>query len=114
MTPLLEARGVAAIVDGRTLLHPIDLAVRAGETVVIVGPNGAGKLTLLALLSGERAPSAGRVLYDGRDARAWPAWRLLVVQPGDTVRFLPTDPGHNSVSHDDMPARPRPSAPRAL
>ncbi|WP_349369103.1 heme ABC transporter ATP-binding protein [Salinarimonas sp.] len=76
MIPLLEARGVAAIVDGRTLLHPIDLAVGAGETVVIVGPNGAGKSTLLALLSGERAPSAGRVLYDGRDARAWPAWRL--------------------------------------
>jgi iron complex transport system ATP-binding protein len=76
MTPLLEARGIAAIVDGRTLLHPLDLVVRAGETLAIVGPNGAGKSTLLALLSGERAPSAGRVLYDGRDARAWPAWRL--------------------------------------
>ena len=57
---------------GRTpwLLDGIDLDVAAGETIAIVGPSGAGKTTMMALLQRFHDPSAGRILVDGRDLRS--------------------------------------------
>jgi len=51
------------------VLHGVDLEVRAGETVGVVGPSGAGKTTLLNLLARFYDPDEGRVLVDGRDLR---------------------------------------------
>ena len=51
-------------------LKGIDLAVRAGELVALVGANGAGKTTLLRTLSGVQPASAGRVRYEGADITA--------------------------------------------
>jgi putative ABC transport system ATP-binding protein len=48
-------------------LKNIDLSVRAGEFVSIMGPSGSGKSTLLNLVSALDAPSAGQILIDGRD-----------------------------------------------
>jgi ABC-type multidrug transport system ATPase subunit len=58
---LLEARGVSRRFGGQVALEPVDLDVRAGETVVLVGPNGAGKSTLVAILAGALRPSSGEV-----------------------------------------------------
>ncbi|MFN8737457.1 MAG: ABC transporter ATP-binding protein, partial [Betaproteobacteria bacterium] len=53
---------------GKTqILRGISLAVAAGERHAVIGPNGAGKSTLFNLISGRFAPSAGRVLLNGRD-----------------------------------------------
>ncbi|MGW4649290.1 ABC transporter ATP-binding protein [Kitasatospora sp. NPDC004289] len=46
-------------------LHPIDLEVRAGEFLAVMGPSGSGKSTLLALAGGLDRPSTGRVLVEG-------------------------------------------------
>src|SRR5262245_66186860 len=46
-------------------LHGINLAVNAGEVVVIMGANGAGKTTLFALIAGNLKPSAGDIRLDG-------------------------------------------------
>ena len=51
------------------------LAVEPGSITGLIGPNGAGKTTLFALISGFLAPSAGRVLYEGRDVTAEPPHR---------------------------------------
>ena len=52
---------------GDPVLGAIDLEVRAGEFVAIVGPSGSGKSTLLRLLLGFESPTTGSVRYDGKD-----------------------------------------------
>jgi len=54
---------------GRTVLHGIDLEVRAGQCVAILGATGAGKSALMSLLPRFYDPNAGRVTIDGTDLR---------------------------------------------
>jgi lipoprotein-releasing system ATP-binding protein len=49
------------------VLRGVNLAVRAGESLAVVGPSGSGKSTLLSLMGALLEPSQGRVLLDGRD-----------------------------------------------
>ena len=56
-------------IPGTPVLHDVDLRVRAGETVAIVGPTGAGKTTLASLLLRYYDATEGRVTVDGVDVR---------------------------------------------
>lgn len=56
----------------RPTLRQINLRVEAGQTVAIVGPTGAGKTSLISLLSRFYDPWAGRILIDGYDVRDMP------------------------------------------
>jgi lipoprotein-releasing system ATP-binding protein len=51
-------------------LRGIDLVFNGGEPVAVIGPSGAGKTTLIHILGTIDRPSAGKVLYDGRDVFA--------------------------------------------
>ncbi len=55
--------------DPAPVLEDIDLHVRPGETIALVGETGAGKTTLVKLLSRFYDPTEGRILVDGRDLR---------------------------------------------
>lgn len=55
---------------GPPVLHDVDLSIRPGEFVAIVGPSGSGKSTLLRLLLGFEFPGPGTVRYDGRVLQA--------------------------------------------
>jgi putative ABC transport system ATP-binding protein len=64
--PLLELRGVGKVYPGPVeVLHDVDLVVRPGELVAIVGPSGSGKSTLLHIMGTLDRPSAGTVRVDG-------------------------------------------------
>jgi ATP-binding cassette subfamily C protein len=67
----IELSGVTfAYPGGPPVLQGIDLTVRPGEFVAIVGASGSGKSTLLRLLLGFETPGEGSVRYDGRDVRS--------------------------------------------
>ena len=69
-TAKLSIEGVDKVFAGRsgavTALEQVTLDVAEGEFLVVVGPSGCGKSTLLDLLAGLSAPTAGRLLVDGR------------------------------------------------
>lgn len=59
----------------REVIHELDLSIRQGETIGVVGGSGSGKTTLIDLLLGLLVPKSGRILRDGRDIhenlRSW-------------------------------------------
>ncbi|MFF9336788.1 ribosomal protection-like ABC-F family protein [Streptomyces albogriseolus] len=87
---VLEATGVA--VTGR--LAPTDLTVKAGERLLITGPNGTGKSTLLTVLAGHLAPDTGQVTRRGRIGHL--PQEPAPGRPGETVlqAFARGLPGH--------------------
>lgn len=91
------------------LLSGIDLDIAAGETVAVVGSTGAGKTTLVSLLSRLSDPSEGRVLLDGEDVRDILARDLtgtVAFVSQTTFIFEDTIRGNITLADDDDPTRP--------
>jgi osmoprotectant transport system ATP-binding protein len=61
---------------GRELLHDVNLQIRRGETLVLLGRSGSGKTTTLKLANRLLSPTSGDILVDGRDVREWDVIRL--------------------------------------
>lgn len=72
MTPRLETRALALGYRGEVFATGIDLQVRPGEIVAILGPSGSGKSTLLGTIAGVVPAVAGHVLVDGIDVTTTP------------------------------------------
>jgi osmoprotectant transport system ATP-binding protein len=62
--------------NGRELLHDLNLEVRRGETLVLLGRSGSGKTTTLKLINRLLSPSTGEVLVEGRSTGEWDVIRL--------------------------------------
>ncbi|SMP60263.1 ABC transporter ATP-binding protein [Anoxynatronum buryatiense] len=66
LTDSLSMQGVSFAYDAQPVLQHVTFKIKAGETLAIVGPSGAGKTTLVHLLLRFYAPSAGEILLDDR------------------------------------------------
>jgi ATP-binding cassette subfamily B protein len=92
-------------------LRGIDLFIPAGQSLALVGHNGAGKTTFIKLLTRLYEPTEGRVLLDGRDLRDWDAEALrrrlgVVFQDFNQYQLkLRDNIGLGSVEHRDDEAR---------
>ncbi len=68
---MLELRDISFEVQEeksqKEIIHHLDLKIGDGEFVVITGPNGGGKSTLARLIAGIEKPTAGAILFDGKD-----------------------------------------------
>jgi branched-chain amino acid transport system ATP-binding protein/branched-chain amino acid transport system permease protein len=65
--PILQAKGLTKRYGGLVANSDIDFVVNHGELRGIIGPNGAGKSTFFKMLTCEVPPSAGQILFEGRD-----------------------------------------------
>jgi len=66
---MLEVKNLASGYARMPVLRDINLAVRKGEIVLVLGANGAGKTTLLKTIAGFLRPTAGQVTYEGTSIR---------------------------------------------
>ncbi len=65
--PLLELRGISKSFGSVQALTEVDLEVRPGEVMALVGDNGAGKSTLIKCVAGTHSADSGQVLFDGNE-----------------------------------------------
>ena len=101
---------------GEPVLTDIDLEIRVGEVVALVGPSGSGKSTLADLLPRFRDPTAGRITVDGvdlRDIRLRDLRALLGIVTQETILFHDTVRANIAYGMDDVPPERVEAAARA-
>ena len=87
----LETKGITYSIDGKLIIEGIDISVKEGEFVGIVGPNGCGKSTLLKNIYKVFTPDSGAAFIDGEDlaklSNRKTARRMSVMQQENIVDF---------------------------
>ena len=72
---LLEVRGLVKFYGSRKVVDGVSFDVNPGEVVGLLGPNGAGKTTSFRMTTGQLAPNAGEVIFDGNDVSRLPMYK---------------------------------------
>jgi branched-chain amino acid transport system permease protein len=73
---LLSVRGLHKRFKGVRALSGVEVEVRRGEILGLLGPNGSGKSTFINVVSGHYLPTAGRIVFEGRDLKGQAAHRI--------------------------------------
>lgn len=81
MPPILELKDVSKSYGTTEVLKPVRLEIQDGEFLTLLGPSGSGKTTILRIIGGFLEPSAGQILFEGREIGQEPAHR----RPFNTV-----------------------------
>ena len=84
---IIQATGLEKRFGDHTVLDGVDLEVRTGETLIILGASGSGKSTLLRCLIGLERPDRGRVVVAGTDIFAAPNEELVKIRQSMGVAF---------------------------
>ena len=77
MSMLLEIKGLNTFYGNLHALWDIDISVKEGNIVTLIGSNGAGKSTLLKSISGTVKPRSGEIIFDGRSIFGKPANHIV-------------------------------------
>ena len=77
MTALLKLTGVTAYYGAIQALKGVDLEVKQGEIVTLIGSNGAGKSTLMMTICGNPRARDGHIHYDGHDITRMPTFEIM-------------------------------------
>jgi lipopolysaccharide export system ATP-binding protein len=85
---ILEARALKKSYGGRLVVKGVDIAVREGEVVGLLGRNGAGKTTTFRMIVGLVRPLSGRVFYRGEDVSGLPMYQ----RARRGIGYLPQEP----------------------
>lgn len=75
-SPLFELKNIALYSNGQMILKDINLKIHSGEFILISGPSGSGKSSLLRLFNRLDSPSSGQIYFKGQDLRAMPILKL--------------------------------------
>jgi branched-chain amino acid transport system ATP-binding protein len=89
---MLSARGVKTYYGNIIALKGVDIDVRQGEIVTMIGANGAGKSTLMMTIFGKPQASEGTITFEGRDITKMPTFeiaRLSISQSPEGRRIFP-------------------------
>jgi branched-chain amino acid transport system ATP-binding protein len=86
---LLEIKSLTKQFGGLTAVQSFDMHVREGEIVGLIGPNGAGKSTVFNLITGVFKPTAGQVVYDGKDITGRKPHKVAAMGIGRTFQLNP-------------------------
>ncbi len=89
---MLALQQVTTAYGSIVALRGVDLTVKAGEIVALIGANGAGKSTLMMTICGQPRPREGRVLFEGADITGQPThaiMRLGIAQSPEGRRIFP-------------------------
>ena len=92
MTALLQIRGLETFYGKVQALKGIDLDVRQGEIVTMIGANGAGKTTLMMTICGTPRAQAGAIVFDGHDITRLPTHQIMhlrIAQSPEGRRIFP-------------------------
>ena len=65
----VNVKNLSVEIEGKEILHNVDIEFTEGKRTAIIGPNGAGKSTLLRVLAKFNTSYAGQILMDGEDIR---------------------------------------------
>ncbi len=87
---ILDVQGATKRFGGLLAVDAASFTVAQGSITGLIGPNGAGKTTLFAMIAGFETPTAGRVVFDGRDVTGRPAH--LLAQAGLARTFQIVQP----------------------
>ena len=91
-TPLLSIRGVKTYYGNIIALKGVDLDVREGEIVTLIGANGAGKSTLMMTIFGKPQAREGSIVFEGRDITRMPTHEIAylgIAQSPEGRRVFP-------------------------
>jgi branched-chain amino acid transport system ATP-binding protein len=73
---LLSTERLTKSFGALTAVNAVSIEVQQGSLHSVIGPNGAGKTTFFNLLTGQHAPTSGRIVFDGRDIAGTPPHRI--------------------------------------
>jgi len=85
---LVETRSLRKEFGGLVAVDDVDFAVARGSIASLIGPNGAGKTTLFNMITGAYQPTAGEIVFDGRDVVGLPQHKITELGIGRTFQNI--------------------------